>query len=173
VLSAHFADVASFGLTPLFAYPQAPAAEALAAFLGDVPRGPAARLTHILLHRTFAACDEAEIVRYKFRCPPCLAAWAKRHRVAPAAAQLFAVTGVDAASGDACTLYVPHMPAMARPAPAPASSAASGSGAVGSGAAAAGAGGSSAVHSPGGGGSALAAAAAAAKRAAVVEPAAA
>jgi hypothetical protein len=146
VLSAHFADVASFGLTPLFAYPQAPSAEALAAFLGDVPRGPAARLTHILLHRTFGGCDEAEIVRYKFRCPPCLAAWAKRHRVAPAAAQLFAVTGVDAASGDACTLYVPHMPAMARPPPAaaPASSAASGNGA----AAAAAAGDASAVQSP-------------------------
>jgi hypothetical protein len=114
ILSAHFADVARFGLTPLHAYPQAPVAAALAAFLADVPRGPAARLTHILLHRTFSHCSEAEIVRYKFRCPPCLTGWAQRHRVAPSAAQLFAVTGVDEASGDACTLYIPHMPAMAR-----------------------------------------------------------
>ena len=126
-LSAHFADVASFSLQPLHAYPQAPRAAALAAFLADVPRGPAARLTHVLLHRTFRGCHEAEIVRYKFRCPPCLAEWAKRHRVPVAAAQLFAVTGVDTTTGEGCTLYVPHMPAMSRAGPpAPATGAAVG-----------------------------------------------
>jgi hypothetical protein len=114
-LSAHFADVESFALQPLFAYPQAPLRDALAAFLADLPRGPAARLVHCLLHRTFRACGEAEIVRFRFRCPPCLAAWAKRHRVPVNAAQLFAVTGVDTATGEGCTLYVPHMPAMQRP----------------------------------------------------------
>ena len=96
-----------------------PPRPALDAFLRDVPRGPAARLLHVLLHRTFRACDEVEIVRYRYKCPPCLAAWARRHRVAPAAAQLFAVTGVESASGEACTLYVPHIPAMQRPTPAP------------------------------------------------------
>jgi hypothetical protein len=118
-LSANFSDLASFALTPLQAYPQVPPRPALDTFLKDVPRGPAARLLHVLLHRTFHACDEVEIVRYRYKCPPCLAAWARRHRVAPAAAQLFAVTGVDSASGEACTLYVPHIPAMQRPTPVP------------------------------------------------------
>ncbi len=116
--------MAAFALQPLLAYPQAPRLDALAAFIADVPRGPAARLTHILMHRTFRECTEAEIVRYRFRCPPCLHAWARRHRVSLSAAQLFAVTGVDADSGDACTLYVPHMPAMTRVAPTPAAAAA-------------------------------------------------
>ena len=118
-LSANFAELGTFDLQPLHAYPQVPLRAALDAFLRDIPRGPAARLLHVLLHRTFRTCDEVEIVRYRFKCPPCLAAWAKRHRVSPSAAQLFAVTGVESASGEACTLYVPHIAALPRPPPQP------------------------------------------------------
>ncbi len=118
-LSAHFADVDSFDLQAVAAFAQGPAADVLAAFLASVPQGPASRLVTLLLRRPFAGCAEAELVRYRFTCPPCLEGWAARYGVDPQRATLFALTGVDTSCDDACTLYVPHIPPLRRPPPRP------------------------------------------------------
>ena len=102
-----------FDLAPLKRYAAAAPGEALAAFAADVTRGPAARLVRVLVHRAFRSAVSIQITRCRFACGAPLDAWAARHRLPPTTAQLFAVCATDAA-GLARTLYVPHIPALAR-----------------------------------------------------------
>lgn len=114
-LSSHFAELDAFKLSPVASFQQAPSQQVLALLSAALPpQAAAARVTALLLERPFSACAEAEVVRYTFSCPPCLLAWAARFGVAPTSATLFAVTGIDLHTGDACTLYVPHIAPLLR-----------------------------------------------------------